>query len=155
MVRRFLNILNAEMIKPEKQFTAQQRCLTCGYEESPTANTLFHKIKFDLVKAFHICYSVSVFKKGMSTTELSRELNLRQKICWAFQHKVQVAIASSEQYALKGNIEVDEFAVGGQYQAQQGRAKGDKKIIAIAVEKPTDQSMGKSLCYENRKLQCR
>lgn len=121
-----------------------KRCLTCGYEESPTANTLFHKIKFDLVKAFHICYRVSVSKKGMSTTELSRELNLRQKTCWAFKHKVQVAMASSEQYALKGNIEVDEFAVGGQDQAQQGRAKGDKKIIAIAVEKPTDQSMGRA-----------
>lgn len=124
--------------------SVNKRCLSCGYEESPTANTLFHKIKFDLIKAFHICYRTSVSKKGMSTTELSRELDLRQKTCWAFKHKTQVAMASSEQYALQGNIEVDEFAVGGQDEAKQGRSKGDKKIIAIAVEKPSSESMGRA-----------
>ncbi len=43
------------------------RCKQCGYEESPTAGTVFHKIKFPLLKAFHICYRVSVSKKGMSS----------------------------------------------------------------------------------------
>ena len=42
-----------------KQWT-NLRCQDCGYEESATAGTLFHKIKFPLLKAFHICYRVCV-----------------------------------------------------------------------------------------------
>jgi len=42
-----------------------RQCTSCNYTESPTAGTLFHKVKFDLVKAFYIVYFVSTNKKGM------------------------------------------------------------------------------------------
>jgi hypothetical protein len=29
-----------------------KRCAKCGYDESPTVNTLFHKVKFGIVEAF-------------------------------------------------------------------------------------------------------
>jgi hypothetical protein len=45
----------------------------------PTAGTLFHKVKFPLLKAFYIVYFVATSKKGISSTELSRKLSLRQK----------------------------------------------------------------------------
>ena len=69
-----------------KQWT-NLRCQDCGYEESATSGTLFHKIKFGLLKAFHICYRICVSKKGMSSCELSRELSLRQKTCWSFKRR--------------------------------------------------------------------
>jgi len=78
------------------------RCLACGYEESPTANTLFHKLKFPLLKAFHMCYQLSVNKKGMSTLELSRQFGLTQKTCWFFKRKVQKAMQSSDLSPLDG-----------------------------------------------------
>jgi hypothetical protein len=64
--------------------------------ESPTAQTLFHKVKFDLLKAFYIVYFVSTNKKGITSTELSRKLNLRQKTCWGFKRKVMKAMESSK-----------------------------------------------------------
>ena len=33
-----------------------RQCTSCRYTESPTAQTLFHKVKFDLLKAFYIVY---------------------------------------------------------------------------------------------------
>ncbi|MCK5442943.1 MAG: transposase [Maribacter sp.] len=36
-----------------------RQCSRCRYTESPTAGTLFHKVKFDLLKAFYIVYFVS------------------------------------------------------------------------------------------------
>ena len=34
-------------------------CNKCSDTESPTAKTLFHKVKFGLQKAFHICFEMS------------------------------------------------------------------------------------------------
>ena len=89
------------------------RCQDCGYEESATSGTLFHKNKFPLLKAFHICYRVCVSKKGMSSCELSRELTLRQKTCWSFKRKIQEAMKSSQKHPLIGRVDVDETALVG------------------------------------------
>lgn len=120
------------------------RCKQCGYEESATAGTVFHKVKFSLLKAFHICYRVSVSKKGMSSMELSRELKLRQKTCWAFKRKIQSVMASSGSYPLQGQVDVDELAIGGHDEDSQGRSKADKKLISIAVEIRGDGKMGRA-----------
>lgn len=126
-----------------KQWT-NLRCQDCGYEESATAGTLFHKIKFPLLKALHICYRVCVSKKGMSSCELSRELSLRQKNCWSFKRKVQEAMKSSGSYPLTGRVDVDEIAIGGHDKQSQGRSKGDKKLVCLAVEIREDQKMGRA-----------
>ena len=120
------------------------RCKQCGYEESPTAGTLFHKIKFSLLKAFHICYRVSVSKKGMSSWELSRELSLRQMTCWAFKRKIQAVMASSGSSPLQGRVDVDEMAIGGHDEDSQGRSKGDKKLVSVAVEIRDEGKMGRA-----------
>ncbi|MFN8776774.1 MAG: transposase, partial [Flavobacteriales bacterium] len=44
-----------------------RRCKACGYDESSTAHTLFHKLKFPLPVAFTIVYQLTTMKKGMST----------------------------------------------------------------------------------------
>src|SRR5665647_3057505 len=93
------------------KYSNNVRCKQCGYEESPTAGTLFHKIKFPLLKAFHMCYRVSVSKKGMSSWELSRELSLRQMTCWAFKRKIQETMASSGLNPLEKRVDVDEMAI--------------------------------------------
>ncbi len=56
-----------------------RRCQRCGYDESPTAGTLFHKLKFGLLKAFRICFILSVRKKGMSSCELSRAFDIQHR----------------------------------------------------------------------------
>ncbi len=85
-----------------------RRCTKCRYEESPTAGTMFDKVKFSLLKAFHIAFKISTKKKGMSSLELSNEFELRQKTCWEFKWKIQQAMASSQQQPLEGIVHVDE-----------------------------------------------
>lgn len=68
-----------------------RRCTKCRYDESVTAYTLFHKCKFDLNKALYMLIFIH-FKKGeISSYELSRKLELRQKTCWSFKQKVMAA----------------------------------------------------------------
>ena len=121
-----------------------RQCTRCKHSDSPTAGTLFHKVKFPLLKAFYIVYFVSTSKKGISSMELSRKLGLRQKTCWYFKRKVMKAMESSGNYPLTGNVNVDDFFVGGQEDGKKGRGKERKKLVVIAIEK---QGKGISRMY--------
>ena len=112
-----------------------RQCTSCRYDESPTANTLFHKIKFDILKAFYIVYFVSTNKKGITSTELARKLDLRQKTCWAFKRKVMKAMKSSGNHPITGTAEVDETVFGGQEEGVRGRKNGTKRLVVIGIEK--------------------
>jgi len=41
-------------------------CNKCSDIESPTAGGLFHKVKFGLLKAFHICFEMATTTKILS-----------------------------------------------------------------------------------------
>lgn len=72
--------------KGKEQF--DRRCSKCGYNESVTANTIFHKLKFPIVKAFYIMYLVSN-KQDITSDELSEMLSLRKSTCSNFKKKIK------------------------------------------------------------------
>lgn len=115
-----------------------RRCIRCCYDESATAGTMFDKCKFPLLIAFHIAFKISTKKKGMSSLELSKEFELRQKTCWEFKWKIQQAMQSSKQYKSGGEVHVDEFFIGGPEEQKRGRSKGKKKLVLLALEKVKD-----------------
>jgi len=100
-----------------------------------------------LLKAFYIVYFVSTNKKGISSTELSRKLGLRQKTCWFFKRKVMKAMESSGNYPLKGSVDVDEFFVGGQEDGKKGRGKKNKKLVVKRMAKALAE------CTEKKPIQ--
>ena len=112
-----------------------RQCTQCNYLVSPTSGTLFHKVKFPLLKAFYIVYFIGTSSKGISSTELSRKLGLRQKTCWLFKLKVMQAMKSSGNHKIEGNVEVDETVVGGQEEGVVGRKNDKKKLVVFAVER--------------------
>ena len=116
-----------------------RRCKSCKYDESATSHTLFHKLKFPITKAFDLIFAISSRKKSVSTLTLSEELELHYETCLNFRRKVQSAMASSGNFPLTGKVEVDETAIGGYDPESQGRAKGDKKLIAVAIERRDGQ----------------
>jgi hypothetical protein len=111
-----------------------RRCTKCNYDESPTVGTLFEKLNFSILIAFHIVFKIGTKKKGMSSLELSNEFELRQKTCWSFKLKIQQAMSSSLKHPLTGTVHVDEFFIGGPEEGKRGRSKGDKKLVVVAVE---------------------
>ncbi|PWJ28123.1 IS1595 family transposase [Sediminitomix flava] len=121
-----------------------RRCQKCKYDESATAHTLFHQLKFSLMIAFEMVFRLSCDKKGISTLGLSEKLSLSYQSCLNFRRKVQYAMRSSQRYPLKNYLEVDEFAVGGYDSESQGRAKGDKKLVNVALEITPDGGFGRA-----------
>lgn len=124
---------NTKYCKGVKEFDRQ--CTKCRHITSPTSGTLFHKVKFSILQAFYIVYYVSTNKKGISSTELSRKLGLRQKTCWLFKQKVMAAMSSSGKNKMKGKVEVDETVVGQQEEGVVGRKNGKKKLVVFAIER--------------------
>jgi len=72
--------------KGKEQF--DRRCSKCGYNESVTANTIFHKLKFPVVKAFYMMYLVSN-RQDITSDELSEMLSLRKSTCSNFKKKIK------------------------------------------------------------------
>ncbi len=75
-----------------------RRCCKCGYNESTTTGTLFHKLKFGIDKAFEILYEIAKSKKGGNSIWLAKHFGMQHKTTLLFLHKVQLAMGSSEQF---------------------------------------------------------
>lgn len=113
-------------------------CNKCSDTESPSAGTLFHKVKFGLLKAFHICFEMATTTKGMSALQVGRRYGIRPDTARVFMHKVREAMKSSGNYPLDGEVHVDEFVVGGKETERPGRSYGGKKkkvVCAIQLTK--------------------
>ncbi len=77
---------NSKYYRGKSQF--HRRCSKCKYDESPTANTLFHKLKFPINKAFSIIFDLLNNPEGYSSCALSRSYALQQSTTWLFRRKV-------------------------------------------------------------------
>jgi hypothetical protein len=112
-----------------------RRCKKCDYDESPTAHTLFHKLKFGIENAFEMLYEIATSKKGANSIWLAERTGVRQTTAWLFRRKVQTAMESSKKHPMNGIIHVDEFEIGTPKKGEQGRSKSESKIrIILAVE---------------------
>lgn len=65
-----------------------RRCTRCKNEESATAHTLFHNIKFPITKAFYILFEVANNHK-YSIFDIATKIDVRQLVCWNFKNKIE------------------------------------------------------------------
>lgn len=113
----------------------ERRCNSCRKPESATAQTLFHKIKFPLHKAFMMAYWITTSKRGISAEELGRKMGVSNKTALLFKRKVMAAMASHCNRKLDGDIEVDETFLGQKEPKKAGRSKGSKKTVAVVIQR--------------------
>lgn len=115
-------------------------CYSCNNVESSTANTLFHKVKFGLQKAFLIVFEMTTSTKSMSSIQVGKRYGISQTTAWFFMQKVRVAMQSSQKYPLSQIVHVDEFVVGGKEDGKQGRSYDTKKTKAVIAVELTDKN---------------
>lgn len=114
-------------------------CNKCSYTETASANTLFHKVKFGIRKAFFICFEMSTSTKSLSAKYMGVRFGVTEKTARLFMHKVREAMQSSENHPMDGNIHIDEFVVGGREEGKVGRSYDSKKKKAICAVELTDR----------------
>ncbi len=114
-------------------------CNKCSHTETASANTLFHKVKFGLRKAFFICFEMSSTTKSLSASYMGVRFGVTEKTARLFMHKVREAMKSSENHPMKGRVHIDEFVIGGKEKAKIGRSYDSKKKKVVTAVELTDK----------------
>lgn len=124
-----------EKYSQRKNYT--RTCTRCKHDESPSANTTFHKVKFGLKKAFFITFEMVNSTKSLSASQVAKRYEITRKTAWLFMHKIRKVMKSSENHPMDGNIQIDEFTIGGKEQGKQGRSYDTKKKKIVAAVETT------------------
>ena len=114
-------------------------CNICGHTESATANTLFHKVKFGVRKAFFICFEMATTTKSLSASYTGVRFGITEKTARLFMHKVREAMKSSGGHPMDGSVHIDEFVLGGREEGKVGRSYDSKKKKAVCAVQLTHE----------------
>jgi hypothetical protein len=79
-----------------------KKCSQCKYEESVTANTLFHGVKFPLIQALYISLHTVIHRDSLPVKQLAEEIYLREATVWAFRKKTLDRISNKN--TSKGDV---------------------------------------------------
>jgi hypothetical protein len=120
-------------------------CNICGYTESSTAGTLFHRVRFGVRKAFFICFEMATTTKSLSASYAGVRFGITEKTARLFMHKVREAMKSSNNHPMDGTVHIDEFVVGGREKGKVGRSYNSKKKKVVCAVQLTDEGKVKRM----------
>jgi transposase-like protein len=120
---------------PEKKVRAGLRwCASCEKQFTVTIGTIFEDSHIPLRKWLIAWYMVCSSKKGISSLQLQRNLEIGSYRTALFMtHRIRFALKDpSFSEKLSGTVEVDETYVGGKQQGV-GRGRKDNKIPVVSL----------------------
>ena len=89
------------------------RCKSCKKNFSCLVGTIFENTKLPLIKWFVAMYLISSHKKGVSSYQLSRDINVTQSTAWYMLQKIRLLYPQSDADTFDGTVECDEVYIGG------------------------------------------
>ncbi len=105
----------------------------CYKKFSVTVGTIFENTKVPLRIWFAAIYLGTAHKKGISSLQLSRDLNITQKTAWFVLHRLRAMLKTETPFMLDNPIEVDEAYIGGKeknrHQSAYAKAKRKAAIL--------------------------
>ena len=120
------------------------RCKNTGKYFNVRTNTLFDNTKIELRKWFLAIYITTSHKKGISSLQLHRDLDVTQKTAWFMLQRIRNCFGIDSSIQLDNEVEVDETFVGGKnknrheskkVKESQGRSIKDKTPVFGMVER--------------------
>lgn len=91
------------------------KCADCLKQFTVRVGTIFEDSALPLQKWFMAVYLVMAHKKGISSVQLGKDIEVTQKTAWFVLHRIRYAVRTkSFDKPLNGIIEADETYIGGQ-----------------------------------------
>ncbi|MGV2127328.1 IS1595 family transposase [Agrobacterium vitis] len=105
-------------IKTRKKF----KCAACYKQFSVTSGTIFDSRKMSFCDLLAGICIVANSVKGLSSLQLSRDMDVQYKTAWVFAHKLRTALAvETENMILDGEVEIDGAYFGGHVRPKNKR----------------------------------
>lgn len=88
-------------------------CNQCNKSFSVLVGTMFEGTKMPLQKWFMAISLILNAKKGISSRQLARDINVDKNTAWFLQMRIRTAMHEDQTGLLKGIVEIDETYLGG------------------------------------------
>lgn len=120
------------------------KCKNTGKYFNVKVGTIFEDTKIPMIKWFMALYLFSSHKKGISSHQLAKDIDVTQKTAWFMLHRLRYAFVHPNFHkAVDGVVEVDETYIGGSAknragsdtQGTQGRSLKTKKPVLGIIER--------------------
>jgi transposase-like protein len=95
---------------------------TCKKNFTVTVGTIFEKSKIPLSVWMGSIFVITAHKKGISSLQLSRDMDITQKTAWFILHRIRHIMGDPDPAPLDNIVEIDETYVGGKF-ANMNRGK--------------------------------
>ena len=119
-------------------------CNSTGKYFNVKTKTIFENTKIELQKWFLSIYIVTSHKKGISSLQLSKDIDVTQKTAWFMLQRIRNCFGISDNDQLDNDVEIDETFVGGKnknrhtdkkVENSQGRSFKDKTPVLGMIER--------------------
>ena len=104
---------SSDKVAPHREASRDRwQCWACHKSFSVTVGTIFHNTHVDLQRWFLLVSLMLNAKKGLSSCQAARDLEMRQPTVWSMMHRIRAALVD-DGALLTGLVEMDETYVGG------------------------------------------
>lgn len=117
------------------------KCGDCRKKFTALVGTMFSDSHVPLQKWLYAIYLNTSLKKGISSVQLARYLDVTQKTAWFMLQRIRNSVEQVGQSELLGNkiVEADETYVGGKkHDGKRGRGASGKTPVVGLVERKGD-----------------
>lgn len=119
------------------------KCRPCRKPFSVTVGTVFERSKIPLNTWVYATDLLTASKKGMSSHQLHRMLNVTYKTAWFMSHRIREAMKLVNPSPIGGegkSVQADETYIGNSYKRAKGYKKGHRyKEQIVALVEPKGQ----------------
>lgn len=134
-------------IKPPRflETRKQWRCRHCDRSFSLFSGTVLAKTKLSPMKILLAMYIYSSNTKGISASQLCRDMDVPYKTAFTLLHKFKEAITQTQDLSkLKGHVQIDGGHFGGKPRSGQFRRVGKPEDIAAKIKLGKSQGAKRS-----------